>query len=228
MKILTYLFLIIATAILCRSSAYSQVYNCYIVKAFSKECSILDGVPIEGHKLCLIPKNKNGLPVVMCEYSNGIWFNEYNNDEKLAILEELLSFEGDTSICSKKVCNYGSKKFKKPKTILYTTQIDALYLFTNLVVSSYAPNYCPFPVLFDRKEKKEINDCQEKISQIFKIYREWLIGLRINGVKKFKVPLNDEKYEWFSTQALVFGYYKPNFWINGIYPSGRTTGVCVE
>lgn len=228
MKILTYLFLIIATAILCRSSAYSQVYNRYIVKAFSKACSILDGVPIEGHKLCLIPKNKNGLPVVMCEYSNGIWFNEYNNDEKLAILEVLLSFEGDTSICSKKVCNYGSKKFKKPKTILYTTQIDALYLFTNLVVSSYAPNYCPFPVLFDRKEKKEINDCQEKISQIFKIYREWLIGLRINRVKKFKVPLNDEKYEWFSTQAVVFGYYKPNFWINGIYPSGRTTGVCVE
>ncbi len=228
MKTLTYLFLIIAMAILSESTAYSQVYNRYIVKAFSKNCSLLGGVPIEGHKLCLIPKDKNEIPIVTCEYSNGIWFNEYSDNEKIAILEELLSCEGDTSICSKKVCNYGSKKFKRPKTILCTTQIDALYLFTNLVVSSYAPNYCPFPVLFDRKEKKKINDCQQKISQVFKIYREWLMGLKINGVKKFKVPLNDGKYEWFSSQAAVFGYYKLNFWINGIYPSGRITGVCVE
>jgi len=228
MKHYKYFFLILVFI----SVGYSFVFGqddtrVYIAKAISNNCSYLNGNAIQGYKLCLIPKGKTEIPVVMCEYSSGTWFSEYNDEEKIKILEELLSFEGDTSICSKKVCNYGSKKFKKPKTLLYSTQIDALYLFTNFVVSSYAPTYCPFPVIYDKVKKKEVNFDQHKISEIFKLYRVWLANLKLNGSAKFKVPLNDSRFEWFGTQSF-FGYYKENFWIYGIYPSGRVTGVCVD
>jgi hypothetical protein len=201
----------------------------YIIKEYSHSCSLIDGEPLAGYKIALLPRSrdKKNVGLLLCQYQYDRTFSDYSNNEKIEILEELLSFEGDTSICAKEVCNYGSKSFKRPITKIYTTQIDALYLFTILTVSSYSPNYCPFPVLYDNKTGKEINNDQKKISKVFKIYRNWLKENKRKGFVNYNVPLRNSRFEWFSTQK-DFKYDKDDFKIAKLDRSARVIGICKD
>jgi len=199
-----------------------------IIKMHSSSCSIVDGKPLAGYKLELSAKgDQRNNQNVLCGYEYDKIFSVYTQAEKVEILEELLSFEGDTSICAKEVCNYGSKSFKRPITKIYTTQIDALYLFTILTVSSYSPNYCPFPVLYDNKTGKEINNDQKKISKVFKIYRNWLKENKRKRFVNYNVPLRNTRFEWFSTQK-DFKYDKDDFKIAKLDRSARVIGICKD
>ncbi|WP_461788834.1 hypothetical protein [Pedobacter sp.] len=201
----------------------------YIIKQHSLSCGLIDGKPLSGYKIALLPisKDKKNVGLLLCQYQYDKTFSEYSNDEKIEILEELLSFEGDTSICAKEVCNYGSKFYKRPLTKFYTTQIDALYLFTVLTVASYSPNYCPFPVLYDNQTGEEINNDQKKISKIFEIYRKWLKENKSKGFVNYNVPLRDKRFEWFSTQK-NFNYYKDEFKIAKLDRAARVVGICKD
>lgn len=207
--------------------AFSKHESKYIIKEYSSSCSLVEGKPLIGYKIALLPLSgsKKNIDLLLCGYQFDRTFSDYTNEEKVEILEELLSFEGDTSMCARVVCNYGSKLFKRPKTKTYTTQIDALYLFTVLTTSSYSPNYCPFPVLYDNLTKEEINNDQKKIKKVFKIYRKWFNDNKKTGFVNYNVPLRDKCFEWFSTQKDL-KYYEDDFKIAKLDRAARVVGVC--
>lgn len=202
--------------------------NKYFSKKYCSSCSLFEGKPLIGYKISMfVPGENKSEDPIYCGYEMDKVFSSYSNKEKVDLLEELLSFEGDTSICAKTVCNYGSKLFVRPQSKTYTIQIDALYLFTILTVSSYSPNYCPFPVLFDNKTGNEINGDQDKIAAIFKIYRRWFKQNKKTGFVNYNVPLRDNRFEWFSTQK-NFHYDDDNFKIPKLDRAARVIGVCKD
>lgn len=226
MKLKLLLFIVLTTFLNC--SLPIQNTNKYFLKRSCSSCSLFEGKPLVGYKILMLAPGKNkSVGQVYCGYELDKVFSGYSNQEKVELLEELLSFEGDTSICAKTTCNYGSKLFVRPQTIIYTTQIDALYLFTILTVSSYSPNYCPFPVLFDNKTGKEINGDQDKIKEVFRIYRKWFEYNKKNGFVDYNVPLRDKRFEWFSTQKR-FHYYDDDFKIPKLDRAARVVGVCKD
>lgn len=134
-----------------------------------------------------------------CNYFWNMVFYHYSEEEQIDILSELLSFRDDTDMAGIKVYRYKESDIPEPKTEDYTIQTDALYLFTNLVMGGYTPNYCPFPVLIDTESGEEINNDQDKIKEVFDIYTEWLRGYKKNGTKDLRVPLYGSKYQWYGS-----------------------------
>lgn len=120
---------------------------------------------------------------------------------KIRAIEELLTFENDTSICAYQVIQYNSSYFKnkKPVSKKYTLQIDALYYINYLAFSGASLFYSPFPVLYDTLTKKEVNLSKHDIKQVYAEYKKWFEGIKKTGFKNYTFPLNNSKYQWFGT-----------------------------
>lgn len=135
-----------------------------------------------------------------CSYYWHLIFDQYSNEDKIKILEELLQYESDIDLSGKKVCWYGSgERGRKPKTVSYTIQTEALYIITLLSMSNFAPYYCPYPVLVNDKTGKEINNNQKELKKVFKIYREWIKRNKKTGFKNFQPPLYKTNYQWYES-----------------------------
>ena len=171
---------------------YDKAEKKFLVAKVQSTCSIA------GFKLVLLPKKKGKEHVTFaCTYEQDKLFAGYSNNEKMEIISELLSYEGDTAICSKRVCRYGYTDDKRPKTISYNIKIDALYLLTTLFVGGYASYYCPYPVLIDTATDKEINDTSEQVAEVYSIYRKWYKENLKSGFKDFNFPLRNCRYAWY-------------------------------
>lgn len=155
-----------------------------------------------------------------CSYGWNRIFNLYDNESKIKILEELFQYEKDISLSGKKVTRYGfvESKLEKPQTISYTLQTEALFLITLLTMGESAMMYCPYPVIVNNANGKEINNNQKEIKKVFSIYKKWFKENRKNGFVNFTPPLKDTKYKWFN------GFQKINR-IEKLYSSGLTIGV---
>jgi len=184
---------------------------------------------IAGSKLVLLPHKKpKGYVPYACTYEQDKIFSGYSDKDKREILAELLSYEGDTSICSKRVCRYGYTNDKRPGTESYTIQIDALYLLTTLVVGGYATNYCPYPVLVEISTGKEINDFSEQVGEIYAIYRKWYEENSKNGFKNFNVPLRNTRYAWYGMRDSKKYLLKDSFKIHKLGSAFAVVGVCLD
>ncbi|MFT3993620.1 MAG: hypothetical protein QM660_04885 [Dysgonomonas sp.] len=135
-----------------------------------------------------------------CSYYWNKIFNMYSNEDKIKILEELLEYGKDTSLSGKKVRWYGKGiEGKKPESVSYTLQVEALYIITLLTTSNYAPYYSPYPVLIDSTTGKEITDNQKEINKVYKIYCDWVKKNKKTGFKNFRPPLYKSKYSWYAS-----------------------------
>jgi hypothetical protein len=165
--------------------------------------------------------------VYPCTYEKDKVFAGYPNKAKIELLAELLKFEGDTSLCSKTVCNYGHVEESKPKTKTYTTQIDALYLLTILTASSFSPYYCPYPVLIDAVTGEEINNNPEKIKEVFSIYRQWFTDNAQHNFENYNLPLRiGSRYEWYGADKKRQFIFSDTFRIKQLDASAIVIGNC--
>jgi len=199
------------------------------VEKVSCSCSKTNGQSIVGFKLTFppyhIPPNYTGFP---CTYEKDKVFAGYPNREKIEILEQLLGFEGDTSLCSQTVCRYGYSTIAKPLTVTYTIQIDALYLITLLTVSSHSPYYCPYPVLVDKTTGEEINNNPVKLKEVFDIYTAWIAENKKHDFKNYGLPLKGSKYEWYGTRKDIPTLNSYTFSIKQLDASAVVIGNCLD
>jgi len=200
----------------------------YVIKMESS-CNDTNGVELKGFKLTLLPYRKpKGYTPYPCTYGEDKVFAGYPNKEKIKVLAALLQFAGDTSLCSKRVCNYGFVKLPKPQAITYTIQVDALYLLTSLTASSFSPGYCPYPVLWDTLTKKEINNDPVKLAEVFEIYKKWFKENADRDFKDYNLPLRNSRYEWYGTDRKKAFMFSDTFKIKKLDASAIVIGSCRE
>lgn len=120
---------------------------------------------------------------------------------KLRAIEQLLKFENDSSISHFEVSLYNTSYFKdkRPLSKRYTTQVDALFFINYLALSSNALFYSPYPLLYDKINKKEISTSQVEIKQVFQIYKTWFELIKRHGFYNYSLPLINDNYCWFGT-----------------------------
>lgn len=120
---------------------------------------------------------------------------------KLLIIEKILAYECDTSLCCKEVIGQGFNGIEGcrgvPKSKRYTLQVDALYMINRLAWPRIIELYSCYPVLYDKQLKKEINSDQKKIKIVFAAYKKWYAECKAKGRIPKYFPFNDGRYVWF-------------------------------
>ncbi|MGY6648893.1 hypothetical protein [Wenyingzhuangia sp. IMCC45574] len=130
----------------------------------------------------------------------------YSDEEKLQMIEELLSFKDDYRICSNAISNYNPKlsKIYRGKAKDYSIQLEALFLI-NQIFFDTPFNYSPIPVLIDRETKKEETIKGQIIEKAYQNYEKWFENIRKIGfdkARKEKVyPLSKSKISWLYSIA---------------------------
>jgi hypothetical protein len=194
----------------------------FIAKVHS-ECNV------DGFKLALLPHQiPNNYKPFPCTYEQDKLFSGYSQRERIEILYQLLQYEGDTSLCSKRVCRYGYTDSPYPQTKYYTTQVDALYLLTILAVGGFASSYCPYPVLIDTVSGREIDPSSEKIAEVFAIYKAWFEENKKRGFKHFPVPLRNSRYKWYGIRKSRSYILNDTFSIPSLDKAFAVVGVCLD
>ncbi|WP_160710849.1 hypothetical protein [Chitinophaga solisilvae] len=121
---------------------------------------------------------------------------------KLVIVEKLLKFKGDTSLCCRKVNRFFYEGIERtcvgrPKTQYYNMQVDALYMINKIVRPEGISMYSCFPVVIDWKTKTEINNRRELIMDYYKVYEKCLKVARKTGRITDSFRFNTKKYAWY-------------------------------
>jgi|GEM_PF-5947400 len=117
----------------------------------------------------------------------------YNNIQQIDILNEYLTFYGDTIHSSKSYYPYPGYGKYKPKDQNFTVQVEALYTFTSLLIGGYI---CCEPVLIEKSTNSEINTDQAKMKEVYAIYQKWVDENEKTGFRNYKLPLDDTPYMW--------------------------------
>jgi hypothetical protein len=138
-------------------------------------------------------KGKN--PIVPCSYFFD--FKNYNETEKIGMIQELLKYENDTSLCSVKINCYNPKRSQMvPKGIeYYSIQVEALFIINHIILPN-PYSYSAFPILRDRNGDNIETIKGGVIKKAFSFYKKWLERVKKEGlaktINKKILPLNDE------------------------------------
>jgi len=161
---------------------------------------------VQGYKIQILDNNfdvrqyKEQSPhlSLSCDYSYESLY-EANAELKIKLLENLLSFEGDTMMTCTIVKTYAAEKTKLLSRVTsksYPIQVDVLYHINYICFGTYAPFFAPFPVLYDKATKKEINWDFKKLKEVFHIYKTWIEECKKNNFSIYSFPLLNTHYEW--------------------------------
>lgn len=119
---------------------------------------------------------------------------------KLQLIDELLTYEKDTSTCVLPVRKLHplSTQIDEPTAKKYRIQIEALVLINLLAFGSDVFIYSPYPVLQCIDSGKEIDFDQNTISRVFGVYKNWFNKIKATGGENFTFPdINNEGVKWF-------------------------------
>jgi len=133
------------------------------------------------------------------------WLDSFINlpdSVKLLIVERLLDYEDDTSLCCMNVVNRSFNGIEgcrgKPKGVTrYTIQVDALFMINRLCWPKWMELYSCTPVLYDNKLKKSINNDPKKIKIVFAEYKKWYVECKGKGKIGYYFPFNRGRYGWY-------------------------------
>jgi len=139
-------------------------------------------------------------------------FLDFTDYEKLIIIQQLLTFENDTSLwCGPAAAHfYGGAlecRCLLDSVINVPIQIDALYRINGIAFPNICWIYSCYPVLFDTIDKKVINEKPELIKEVYKKYREWLSKCMQKGMISDYFPFNEGRYVWYGGRK---SYYPKN------------------
>lgn len=136
-------------------------------------------IPYKEHFVIALKKGEETYsPLEIFETS---WASE---KEKIALIEELLSFKGDERLCGiRKTCynisafklNTGSEKF-------YSIQVQALFLI-NQVYFEHPFNFSSYPVFKNKKWEKS-SVAGPTINAAYKAYNKWFRKVKRIGIMK--------------------------------------------
>ncbi|WP_146198695.1 hypothetical protein [Pararcticibacter amylolyticus] len=128
---------------------------------------------------------------------------KYSKAEQIKILEEYLSFEGDTTQSNKAYPFKPGVGNTRPKgTDRFTIEIEALFSFTWLLTYGY-PSIRP--ILIDRKTGEQLNGSPQKVAEVFNVYKRWLSRNKKRNFRNSGLPLDGFKYGWLGdSNARIF------------------------
>ncbi|MEO8666755.1 MAG: hypothetical protein ABI462_14785 [Ignavibacteria bacterium] len=172
--------------------------NCNSQSSFSKyfekekiNCDFANSPQSSYYKIEFI---KQGKPLFQCSYFFD--FKDYKEEEKIRMIQELLKYEGDTSLCAVKVNCYNPKRSQTvPKSIeYYSIQVEALFIINHIIFAD-PYSYSAYPILRDKDGRNIETINGELIKKAFMLYKNWFEKMRITGltkaIRKKILPLND-------------------------------------
>ncbi|ANQ48227.1 hypothetical protein MY04_0845 [Flammeovirga sp. MY04] len=127
---------------------------------------------------------------------------EFNVDT-LKLIEDLLKFQGDTSICVLPISCYDPKSSHIYMGQLkdYSIQVEALFIINQLYFNKSFSLYSPYPFVTNIETNKEASISGEIIDMAYEAYRQWYhkikkIGLREARKQNIK-PLDGYPLKWY-------------------------------
>ncbi len=183
------------------------VLNCHgqVVKVVKKKCTY--DKKYSGEKLII----KYCIDTFMLESQVEYWLDSFiilPDSSKLLIIEKLLEYENDTSLCCMNIVNRSFNGIEgcrgKPKGVArYTIQVDAMFIINRLCWPKLMELYSCTPVLYDSKLKKDINSDQKKIKIVFEAYKKWFAECKAkDNIPKY-FPFNDGRYVWYGGRKSI-------------------------
>jgi hypothetical protein len=129
-------------------------------------------------------------------------FIKLSDSSKLLVIEKLLEYGNDTSLCCMEVSSWSFNGIEgcrgKPKGITrYSIQVDALFMINRLCWPKWTELYSCTPVLYDNKLKKSINNDSKKIKIVYAEYRKWFLERKAKGNVGYYFPFNTGRYGWY-------------------------------
>ena len=182
---------------------FTSVFNCYgqcpTTMVTKKKCTY--DSKYFGEKLIM----HYNVDTINLESSVEYWLNSFiilSDTIKLLLIERLLEFEGDTTLCCMNVVNRSFNGIEgcrgKPKGVSrYSIQVDALFIINRLCWPNWMELYSCTPVLYDNKLGKSINDDSKKIKIVYAEYRKWFLERKSKGTIGYYFPFNISRYGWY-------------------------------
>jgi hypothetical protein len=124
------------------------------------------------------------------------------NIDTIRLIEDLLSFEGDTSICVIPIRCYDPKLSQVYMGNLkdYSIQTEALFLINQLYFDKPF-HYSPYPILKNIESSKEESIDGEIIKLAYTAYKQWFVNVKKVGLKEAKKqdidPLGGYPIKWY-------------------------------
>jgi len=130
-------------------------------------------------------------------------FSGYSYSQKIEILEELLSFQGDT-VKSGKSYKINSPDLSRVYIKPFNIQIEALYTFSKMLLIGYPPI---LPKLTDDEGLINYNNCQCAIDEVYEIYRQWLHNAIKDDFRNLSLPMSGTKYQWKEQKKITNNWF---------------------
>lgn len=128
---------------------------------------------------------------------------ELSDSLKVTLIGNLLEKINDTAYSLNPVeaisYRYNGRHNRLPKSKDYNLQVAALLLINYLAFSSDAVSYSPFPVLYDKKKRKEFSTSGRELAFVIKCYKQWFKKIESGGLRNYDLPLVSARYEWYGT-----------------------------
>lgn len=174
--------------------SYSQKESLSVDK---KSCQLNKN---KGHKIILVHKTQNEI-YTSDPYSYDLsHFIKLDDSSKLVLIDMLLKYENDTSLCCLDVIAHAFNGIEgckgDPVSKRYSLQVDALYMINRLSWPKMMELYSCYNVLYDTLTKKEINQDPAKIKILFAEYNEWFTESKKKGKIDKYFPFNTGRYVW--------------------------------
>lgn len=202
--IITILFLISAT------NAFT-LNKCLSEKSFSKyfvkqqiDCFDFKNSTKKYFSLVLKEKNENIINSIQncSKREDTSYYKKLDNDVKLKMIEELLSYENDIDFCSIRVTSYDYRISTIPNNhdSIYSIQLEALFIINQIYYVEEPYLHCPFPILVDLDTQETSTQNIKIVINAFQEYKKWFLQLKKIGIEKaLEIKLQPLNYniEWF-------------------------------
>lgn len=122
----------------------------------------------------------------------------FSNDDIEKMIEELLTFKGDTRKCFMKISC--AEEVELPQNIThYSLQLEALYIINSIFFDNYI-DYSPCPILTNTKGDIATTD-EVLITAAFEAYEKWFEAIKVIGIGDARAekinPLAGLDIKWF-------------------------------
>lgn len=128
---------------------------------------------------------------------------ELNKANRVAVLQEYLSFYGNETISSKSFSNiYGRNENRlliAKENLKFPVEVEALYSMTTMLFNG---SVIISPILINKETGEICNFSRKDLDLVFAIYREWFVKMKKNEFSKLTWPLEGTNYKWLGEDAV--------------------------
>jgi hypothetical protein len=160
--------------------SYNMVFGqIKIVKVSKQVCNT-------GYSKLEVEVRKDGvlLDSLNRKYYNYTSIYKLHDSVKLKIVEHLLQFVSDTSICCNSVQSYDNVEYpgcydESPTSKSFSIRIESLFIINRVLYNTFTYRIGCYPVLYDSETKQEVNNNNcfvnimvERYKALYKLYKD--------------------------------------------------------